>query len=407
MTSMIPETQGRDPDEIIQRALSNVREHLGMEIAYLSEIDGNTSIFRAVDAPGLEDMIKPGDTRSLDDVYCRHIVEGRLPSLIADTAAVPLAAAMPITAAVPIGSHVSVPIRREDGSVYGMFCCLSPTPNPTLNTRDLSIMEMFAGLCADQVNGAVAEKLLIETRTNAIRRILATHDFDVVFQPIYHLDHIRPSGFEALCRFRPEPYRSPDIWFAEADSVGLGMDLELTVIDAALGALTHLPEDLYVSVNASPATVASGRLAEVLDGHPLERIVLEVTEHTAIDDLDTLIAELGSWRVRGLTVAIDDAGAGYSGLQQIVQLSPDILKLDMSLTSDIDTDAAKRSLAAAMVHFAAEQKSIIVAEGIETEAELNMLRSVGVHRGQGWFLGRPASLEAACASLAPAAKRPA
>lgn len=387
------DTDQRSPDEIIRRALSSVREHLGMEIAYLSEIEGNDSVFRAVDAPGLEHLIKPGDRRSLDDVYCRHIVEGRLPSLIANTADVPLTASMPITALVPIGSHVSVPIYGNDGSLFGMFCCLSPTPNASLNQRDLSIMEMFADLCADQVNGALFATKTREAMTAGIHQILDQQNFDVVFQPIYHLDSDRPSGFEALCRFRPEPYRTPDVWFAEADAVGLGIDLELAVISVALRAFADLPKDIYISVNASPATAASGLLGEVFSGYPIERIVLEITEHSAIDDLAALTAELQIWQGRGLAVAIDDAGAGYSGMQQILQLSPDILKLDMSLTTGIDTDAAKRSLAAAMVHFASEQDSIIVAEGIETEAELITLRAIGVHRGQGWFLGKPSSLE--------------
>lgn len=399
MRPLIVDASERTAEDIIQRALSSVREHLGMEIAYLSEFIEESLIFRAVDAPGLEALIKPGDTRRVDEVYCRHIIEGRLPSLIPDTADFPLTQTIPVTHAAPIGSHVSVPIRRSDGSVYGMFCCLSPTPNPSLNNRDLSIMEMFADLCAEQINGAVSEKVQREAMTDAIRQVLAEQNFDVVYQPIFQLDQPCPTGFEALCRFRPDPYRSPDIWFNEALMVGLGTDLELAVIEAALGAFADLPKDVYLSVNASPSAAASGRLSDVLEGHPLHRIVLEVTEHEAIEDVTALLTELSDLRAQGLSLAIDDAGAGYSGLQQIINLSPDILKLDMSLTSDVDKDAAKRSLTAAMVHFAAEQNSVIVAEGIETQAELDTLRNIGVHRGQGWHLGKPAPLDETCAKF--------
>ena len=386
------DTEKRAPDEIIARALSGVREHLGMEVAYLSEIEGNSSIFRAVDAPGLDHLVKPGDRHSLDDVYCRHIVEGRLPSVIADTSQIPLTASMPITTQIPIGSHVSVPIRRTDGTVFGMFCCLSPTPNPSLNDRDLAVMEMFAGLCADQINDGLEHKRRHDATTADIRMFLDRQEYDVVYQPIFRLGSDIPSGFEALCRFRPEPYRGPDIWFSAAETVGLAIDLELAVIKVALNGLKHLPDDIYLSVNASPVTAASGRLGEVLSGHSTDRIVLEITEHRAIDDPAALCAELRGWRDRGLQLAIDDAGAGYSGLQQIIQLRPDIVKLDMSLTSGIDADSAKRSLAAAMVHFAQEEDAIIVAEGIETAAELETLRTIGVQRGQGWHLGRPGSL---------------
>jgi hypothetical protein len=108
-------------DELIARALAAIRAHLGMDVSYVSQFDGDRTIFRVVDAPGLEHVIKPGDSRPLDDVYCRHILEGRLPQLMPDTAAEPVAAAMPITQAIPIGKHISAPIRMPDGSIYGMF----------------------------------------------------------------------------------------------------------------------------------------------------------------------------------------------------------------------------------------------------------------------------------------------
>jgi hypothetical protein len=93
-------------ESLVTRALQAVRAHLGLQVAYVSEFVGDETVFRQVDAPGLEHLIKPGDSRSLDDVYCRHILEGRLPELIPDTANEPYAMAMPITAMAPL------PIRR-------------------------------------------------------------------------------------------------------------------------------------------------------------------------------------------------------------------------------------------------------------------------------------------------------
>lgn len=128
--TLAPETENRSPEEIIAAALSTVRQHLGMEIAYLSKFVEGMSVYRAVDAPGLEHMIAPGDSRDLNDVYCQHILDGRLPELILETAAEPICLDTPVTTAPPIGSHVGVPIRRPDGSPHGMFCCLSPRPRP-------------------------------------------------------------------------------------------------------------------------------------------------------------------------------------------------------------------------------------------------------------------------------------
>ncbi len=143
---------------MIPRALHAIRTHLDMDVACVSEfVDGRT-VFRQVDAPGMEALIKVGDSRSLDDVYCRHILEGRLPEIIPDAAREPVAAAMPITTAVPIGAHMSVPIRLSDGRLYGMFCCLSSRPDPTLNPRDLQMMRVFADLTAFEIDKELKTK---------------------------------------------------------------------------------------------------------------------------------------------------------------------------------------------------------------------------------------------------------
>lgn len=107
---------------------------------------------------------------------------------------------------------------------------------------------------------------------------------------------------------------------------------------------------------------------------------------------EDLHAGLGPLKQLGVRVAVDDAGAGYSGLQHIVQLGADIIKMDMSLTRAIDTDPARRALASAMVFYAREMGALIVAEGIETDAELSTLRLLGADRGQGYLLGKPGSL---------------
>ena len=207
-------------------------------------------------------------------------------------------------------------------------------------------------------------------------------------------------GFEALCRFHGEPYRPPDVVFAEADGVGLGQELELAVAARALEALRALPEGVYVSINASPATLASGRLPGILDGHPPARVLVEVTEHVDVPDYGALIAEARRLGARGVRLAVDDAGAGYAGLAHILRLRPDVIKLDRSLITGLDADEARRSLVAAMVQFGARTGAAIVAEGIETRAERAALAALGVPLGQGWALGRPAPLAAALALVA-------
>ena len=384
-----------DGDETgtIDRALAAVREHLDMPIAYLSEFVGETTVFRHVSAPGLEAVIKPGDAKSLDEVYCRYILDGRLPNLIPDTAAIPLARDMPITAAAPIGSHVSVPIHRRDGSVYGMFCCLSPQPNPTLNARDLKVMRMFADLAAEQVQDRLGRDRVWIEATSRTRSMLARGDFDMVYQPIYRLSDGGLSSFEALCRFRSDPCRTPDVWFADAKIAGLQPDLETVVVERALAAVAQLPAGVRLAVNASPDTVATGRLQALVVAAGADRITIEITEHEQSADIAGLTRSVDVLRAAGARIAIDDVGAGYSGLHQILKLRPDVLKLDMSLVRDIDLDPARRALATAMTSFAASTRAHLTAEGVERPEERNVLRALGIAYGQGWLFGRPGAIE--------------
>ena len=119
--------------------------------------------------------------------------------------------------------------------------------------------------------------------------------------------------------------------------------------------------------------------------------MLEITEHEAVEDYDDLVDALAPLRRLGARVAIDDAGAGFASLRHTLRIAPDIVKLDMSLTRDIDGDRAKRALAAALVSFASEMGFALVAEGIETAAELATVRELGVGYGQGFFLAEPGS----------------
>lgn len=384
----------------ISKVLAAVRKHLGMEVAYISEFVNERSVFREVDAPGLEALIKPGDSMSLDDVYCPHILAGRLPELMADTADHPLAQSIPITQAIRIGAHMSVPVRLPDGRAYGMFCCLSPQPNKSLNARDLQVMRVFAELAAHQIADDLAASHRAAELRGRIERVIADDGFTIAFQPIFRFRPFVLAGFEALCRFTAEPYRTPDVWFAEAGQAGCGLDLEVAVLRKALAALQALPARLFVSVNASPELIVSGRLEAVLQGSPMRRLVIEVTEHAEVKDYGALLAALGPLRAAGARVAIDDAGAGYSSFQHIVQLSPDIIKLDLSLTRSVDRDPGRQALAAALSYFARETGCQLVAEGIETEQEKVTLKALGVAMGQGYLLGRPMDLPKAEALVA-------
>lgn len=136
----------------VEKALHAVRSHLGMDVAFVSEFVDNRRYFRHVDSETARSPIKAGDTIPLDEGYCKKIVDGKLPELIPDTAAVPEAMAIPATREIPIGSHLSVPLKLADGRVYGTFCCFGFQPDVSLNERDLHTMKAFAELIAYQID---------------------------------------------------------------------------------------------------------------------------------------------------------------------------------------------------------------------------------------------------------------
>lgn len=371
----------------IDAILAAVRRHLGMEIAFASRYVGDRREFTHVDAD-IPLPAGPGDSEPVEDSFCWHILHGRLPELIHNAADLPFAETIPITRALPVGCHVNVPLRLKDGSVYGSFCCLSRTPDYSLTERDLSTLRAFADLAIEQIElqrGAEAD------RQEAIDRIegaVACGQPAIFLQPIHGLDDGRTVGAEALARFPDAGSRPPNEWFAEASAVGLAIDLEMAAVKQALAALSYVPGDHYLSINVGPETVLSGQLESLLASLPVRRnLVLEITEHSRVDDYAALHQRLAA--LRGCArIAVDDVGAGYAGLRHIIALEPDILKLDMSLTRDIDGDSAKRALAVAMVSFAGRIGSAIVAEGVEREEERKVLRDLGIVYGQGWHFSR-------------------
>lgn len=231
---------------------------------------------------------------------------------------------------------------------------------------------------------------LRESRVRSrIAELLGARSFTVVFQPVIDLTDGSTHCVEALTRFNGTPARTPDVWFADADAVGLRIPLELATASAALRELPRLRDGTAMAINMSPETMVSGRPAEILTGVALDRVIIEVTEHAPVSDYRELIAALAPWREAGVRLAVDDAGGGYASFAHILSLEPELIKLDNSLTHDIHIDQRRRALARALVGFAQELDVSVIAEGIETAAELEVITELGTHFAQGFHLGMP------------------
>ena len=172
----------------------------------------------------------------------------------------------------------------------------------------------------------------------------------------------------------------------------MSVNLEMAVIRKIIANIEQIDPSCYVSINLSPETILKGSLQDCLSNAPLERIVVEVTEHAQITDYELISDVMSPLRRRGLRVAVDDAGSGYASFRHILKLKPDLIKMDSTLIHQIDTDTGSRALAAAIVRFAQETGCSVVAEGVETDSELAILRSLNVEKAQGYLLGRPIPL---------------
>lgn len=376
-------------DRVVIESLRSVRSLLDMEVAFVSEFKSGQRVFRYIDSGRPDIPLAVGGSDPLEESYCQRVVDGRLPQVIQNACEVEEALTLPATRALPVGAHVSVPIRFSDGHVYGTYCCFSTYPDYKLGDRDLRTMRLFADMVGKVIEHQVAMEHARDEVVTRLRSALDSDGFISVYQPIFNVAEETVVGYEALTRFLVEPVRSPDLWFIEAASVDLQEELELAAIRKALRGFDYFPDGTYVSLNASPATILKGGIAGLLADYPADRLMLEITEHVSISDYEIIVAALEPLRRKGMKLAVDDAGSGYASFRHILKLRPDVIKLDISLIQKIDSDPCSRALAAALIKFAEETGSQVVAEGVETRAELEVLRELKVDKVQGFLLGRP------------------
>ena len=248
----------------------------------------------------------------------------------------------------------------------------------------------FRGSRRRVTQAMTAERNLLAARTR-VMGLFADPALSIALQPIVDLGTGRLAGVEALARFADG--RGPDEWFGDARTAGLACELDKLTFLAAVRLLPGLPPGCYLSVNASPELLTDTSLVEELAEQTisLDRLVVEITEHVQISSYPELHDALAVLRDRGVRLAIDDTGAGYASLKHVLQLRPDVIKIDRSLISNITGDPARRSLVTALVLLALDLGATVTGEGVETPAELETLATLGVDCGQGYLLGHPSN----------------
>lgn len=340
-----------------------------------------------------------GGTRlALPHLFYVPIVLATLPFRLRGSLAVALAAAvlcgplMPLDTTTGEAQQVSAWLLR--GAMFlgvGAVAALSQTLRTQAYEHQLS-REVRTALAQGTAGTRVDESLV-----PLVAGVLERQDFHPVFQPIYSLGDGTLVAVEALTRFDVSPYRTPDLWFAAADRAGLQADLEIAAIQAAIAASWELPAEIELSVNASPATLGDERLLAAIRTSD-RRLTVEITEHAVVDDYAGLLTKVHALRALGAKIAVDDAGAGISSLRHIVQLGPDTIKLDISLTQGLAHSPLRRALAGSLIEFAERSGAQLLVEGVEELDDLEIWSALGAHTIQGYLLGRPADLPVALRS---------
>ena len=307
--------------------------------------------------------------------------------------------------ALGITALAYAPVRDGD-RVVGLLHISSASPHPDeLLAQLLPALAEFANIASSMVGPRISARGEVAAARKAIQQVVSNCAFSPVFQPIVDIIRNETVGHEALTRFHNGV--APDVRFAEAEAVGLGEQLEYATLKAALEAARALPPGGWLALNVSPGMILGNADLVDLLASATSPIVLEITEHVAIADY-VVFREAVKRFGPGVRLAVDDAGAGFSSLRHILELHPAFVKLDIGLIAGLDVDGTQRALVAGMRSFAHEVGLLLIAEGVETRAELAALRALDVHLVQGYLTGRPEPIDSAApASPVQAAANPA
>ncbi len=374
----------------VAELLRTARQSLGLSLAFLTRMDGTTQHLEVVES-SLPLIFRDGIKQRQETAFCQAIMDGRLPAVMPDVKAFPEAMKLPAARMPRIRSFVSVPVVLSDGTVYGTFCAAGFAADKELTKRDKALMEVLSHAASVIIEPGVVESARNDEIERRIAPLIDGGGPAVLLQPIVDLTTWHRAGAEALSRFPAEWGMAPDVCFADAHRIGEGHRLEILALRRAADHLDHVSG--YVAMNVSPATLLTPDCTDLLDRLPLDRVVLELSEHDPVEDYDALKAVLAPLRARGMRLAIDDVGAGFSSLRHIVVTAPDVIKLDRSMVTGVGDDPVLGVVAHSLVELARATGARVVAEGVETAADTAALVGLGVDLGQGWHFDRATAPE--------------
>jgi len=374
----VPLGEINDPGSHLERVVALAQRHLGLDAVCIAERrpDGVHYCRAAAGDPDSFEVVIGAPLPSALVGLADAVVSGSAPTVVGDTCP-----------EAPERTQVAAPLLRSDGSAYGAIVGLASGPRPDLDARDFRLLSMSADLLLRYLD----DQRDLDALRAGIGELIEGRQLDIATQPIFDLRGGHCIGVEALARF-PQGWGSPDATFRAADAAGMGVELERLAVQQAWPILEKLRPNQFLTVNLSP--VAAATLAERATAYaelPLRQLVVEITEHAAVDSYANLRAQLRPLRELGLRVAVDDAGAGYASLRHVVELRPDFIKIDRDLVHGLAEDHARRVAVSAFVLLSLDLNANVIAEGLERPADLAALYDLGVDAAQGYLLGRPST----------------
>jgi EAL domain-containing protein (putative c-di-GMP-specific phosphodiesterase class I)/AmiR/NasT family two-component response regulator len=256
-----------------------------------------------------------------------------------------------------------------------------------LETRELHANLRRAGVVP--VTGSPEGSADPEDIRRRIQNVLDGNRVTPVYQPIVDLRSRETVGYEGLSRFYDPRHGGPDRWFDDAFTVGLGVQLEWSAALTLLPFMDRIPKGTFLAINMSPATVLNVVEKELCPPERCGDLVIELTERVPIQDYQAVQGALNEMRSLGTRLAADDRGSGFAGFRHLVSLAPDIIKLDIGLLREFRFKSGQLAITNALVTFADDVGAQVIAEGVEDEAELELLQGLGVAWAQGFHLGKP------------------
>ena len=290
----------------------------------------------------------------------------------------------------------------------GWICKIVAKPFTPKILRDAVAGCLQARLQVEEYAG-VARAAEAREQARLLAECMAGEQLQLAIQPIVCAQTLTPVAYEALLRSSHPVLDGPAPVLGAAEAAGALGALGDVVVERAAEWLGYLPRPVKLFINLHPDELADpealdARLARLAGLE--ERVVLEITERSQLDKIDGWERSVALARKRGFAIAVDDLGAGYSSLSILADLRPDYVKVDMSIVRGCDEDEHRQRILALLCQFAEADGAILIAEGIETEAEAETARRCGAHLLQGYWIGRPALRETSAMALATVAPQP-